>query len=165
MKRASAIIFVRKHKNKYEFLFQHRPAYFSSGGNTLSLVQGGIDYPEASITAAYREACEEASFSKCMTFQEFQKHAIRLSKGIYNVYLLNLSKFDNKCLKKWKPAPYPAFSKEINMTKFKNGHVWISIDMLGRLLKGNTLRGVKIWDKTIHYFTTTNNWNQIKSLL
>ena len=155
---AVGIIFIRKHRHKYEVLIQHRPNYIKNGGNRLSIVTGGMDKGEKSIESAYREASEETQFNKYCSFSQFKKYAIRLTKGTFNCYLFYINKV--KTLKKWKPKPEKEFKKELDTRIFKHGHVWVPLNIIYQIITFNdTINHVYMWDLTKNLFR--EQWRNI----
>jgi hypothetical protein len=152
-RRASGVIFHRMNeKSGYpEILLQHRAKYLDHGANKLSLVEGGIDKGETAIKAAWREAGEETGIDKYCKYADFKKVAKRLTKGVYNVYLLDVDKL--KCLKHWNPQPQKKFEHEMDMTIFPGGHIWVDVPILKKVVYKNvSLNGIYMWRLTQQFF-------------
>jgi hypothetical protein len=153
MKRVSAIIFYRIRNNNYEFLLQHRARFMKHGGYRLSLVQGSVDSDETILEGAYREAGEETSIDKYCSYKKFARHAKQITKGVYNVFLVNINKLN--CLNSWKPIPQKKFMKEVEMSILPYGHVWIDMKTLYKMSFENIPIGhLYLWSKTRHFFQT-----------
>ncbi len=165
--RASAIIIYRNNNGSHELLFQHRSRYFRHGGNKLGFIQGTIDMNESAVIAAYREGIEEANLQNLCDFYTFKKYAVRITKGEYNVFLLNTSKIPvlKQRIKKWFPHPLKKFRNEMSYSVYNGGHVYIPIHMVYKLINRNDLLvdGLDIWIRTKIFLK--KYWNTILKLL
>ncbi|AYV79557.1 MAG: hypothetical protein Faunusvirus22_8 [Faunusvirus sp.] len=149
-KRVAGVIFIKRAFGKKYILLQHR-AYYMSGGNKLALIQGSLDDGESAIQAAYRESCEETSIDKFIKFNEFQQVAKRISRGIYNCFIVDVDKLIkyNMAIRKWNPHPKHQYVGEMCMKKWKNAHVWVLRDKIKDMVTNDTtLENVKLWHLT-----------------